>query len=364
MNTDIRILMIGPVVRTGGVATHTKELTTALKHIGVNIILYNSSFEGNYSRLIVNAVKIYNRTFRQFYFSIKLRNAYDLIHVQASGGLAGFLNAIIGSIVARYLRKPLVVTFHHSNTRKFVDKYKFLVGTVIKLSSKLILVSSNQKNVFCEYYPNFKMLQVIPNGYNSFKFMPKDIDYARKKLNIPKDVSVLVNIANLEEYKGQKYLIEAMKIILTTRQDVMLYIVGKGSQKDSLRSMINQLGLQKYVILAGGNKPPEEIPLWLNACDIFVLPSLSEGNPTVMFEALGCGRPFVGTRVGGVPEVIVDDRLGILVEPGDPEALAQAILQALEREWDHDYIRAYAQQFTWEKIAEQVVRVYEEVMRK
>lgn len=92
--------------------------------------------------------------------------------------------------------------------------------------------------------------------------------------------------------------------------------------------------------------------------------SLSEGNPTVMFEALGCGRPFVGTRVGGVPEVIVDDRLGILVEPGDPEALARAILQALEREWDHEYIRTYAQQFTWENIAKQVMEVYEAVMRK
>lgn len=364
MDTDIRILMIGPVVRTGGVATHTKELTKALKKLGANVILYNSSFEGNYSISIVNAIKLYNRTIRQFFFSIRNQNNYDIIHIQASGGLAGFLNAITGVITARLLGKPLIITFHHSNTEKFLYKYKFLIGIVIKNSSQLIVVSNRQKDIFYKCYLNIKNIRVIPNGYDSLKYLPQNIDQAREKLNIPKSVPIIVNIANLEEYKGQKYLIESMKTVLAARQDVMLYIVGHGSMRDNLQSLINKYGLQKSVILAGGNKPPDEIPLWLNACDVFVLPSLSEGNPTVMFEALGCGRPFVGTRVGGVPEVIVDDRLGILVEPGDPEALAQAILQALEREWDHEYIREYAQQFTWENIARQVMEVYEEVLRR
>ena len=76
----------------------------------------------------------------------------------------------------------------------------------------------------------------------------------------------------------------------------------------------------------------------MNACDLFVLPSLNEGNPTVMFEALGCGKPFVGTKVGGVPEVIASDDYGLLVEPADPEDLAEKILVALDREWDREAI--------------------------
>jgi len=78
--------------------------------------------------------------------------------------------------------------------------------------------------------------------------------------------------------------------------------------------------------------------LWINAADIFVLPSLGEGNPTIMFECLGCGKPFVGTTVGGVPEVITSDDYGLLVEPADPKDLARKILMALGREWDREAI--------------------------
>jgi len=100
----------------------------------------------------------------------------------------------------------------------------------------------------------------------------------------------------------------------------------------------------------------------MNACDLFVLPSLNEGNPTVLPEALGCGKPFVGTRVGGVPEVISSDDYGLLVEPADAEDLAEKILAALNREWDREAILRYAQQFTWENIAKEIMGVYEQVL--
>jgi glycosyltransferase involved in cell wall biosynthesis len=125
--------------------------------------------------------------------------------------------------------------------------------------------------------------------------------------------------------------------------------------------MITDLELNDYVKLVG-ETPHSEIPSWMHGSSIFVLPSLSEGNPTVMFEALGCGKPFVGTKVGGIPEIIVDDRLGILVNPGDSEALAQAIQQALERKWDHAFIQEYARQFTWENIASKMMEVYKEIL--
>jgi len=221
-------------------------------------------------------------------------------------------------------------------------------------SKKKFLMSVNLK---------FRRTMVIPNGYNPLRFAPANTNYARKKLNLAENARLLVNIGNLEEYKGQKYLIESMKTILAAHQDVMLYIVGQGSLKPELQSLINRYDLQSRVILAGGNKPADEIPLWMNACDVFVLPSISEGNPTVMFEALACGKPFVGTKVGGIPEIITNNKLGILVEPRDPEELARAILKALETEWDAKYIREYAQQFTWEMVAERIVKVYEKALK-
>ena len=100
----------------------------------------------------------------------------------------------------------------------------------------------------------------------------------------------------------------------------------------------------------------------MNACDLFVLPSLNEGNPTVLPEALGCGKPFVGTKVGGVPEVITSDESGLLVEPADPEDLAGRILIALDREWDREKILTYAERYTWENIAKEIMGVYEQIL--
>jgi glycosyltransferase involved in cell wall biosynthesis len=129
-----------------------------------------------------------------------------------------------------------------------------------------------------------------------------------------------------------------------------------------LTTLIEKKDLGKYVFLAGG-KPHSEIPLWINACDVFVLPSLNEGNPTVMFEALGCGKPFVGTKVGGVPEIISSEEYGILVNPADSHDLADKILLALEREWDTAKILTYAEQFTWDTIAKEIVGIYSNVVR-
>jgi teichuronic acid biosynthesis glycosyltransferase TuaC len=80
-----------------------------------------------------------------------------------------------------------------------------------------------------------------------------------------------------------------------------------------------------------------------------------------MFEALGCGKPFVGTKVGGVPEVIISEEYGLLVEPADPEDLADKIFVALDREWDREVILAYAERYTWGRIVEQIIEVYRQI---
>jgi glycosyltransferase involved in cell wall biosynthesis len=81
-----------------------------------------------------------------------------------------------------------------------------------------------------------------------------------------------------------------------------------------------------------------------------------------MFETLGCGKPFVGTRVGGVPEIITSDEYGLLVEPADPKDLAGKILIALDREWDREGILRYAKQFTWGNIVKETMVIYARVM--
>lgn len=168
-------------------------------------------------------------------------------------------------------------------------------------------------------------------------------------------------MGNLVEIKGHKYLIEAMKKVVKRRKDVLCIIVGSGKLKNKLKSQIETLGLKNHVKLVGG-KLHQEIPIWMNACDVFVLPSLAEGNPTVMFEALGCGKPFVGTKVGGVPEIIASEDYGISVEFKNPKELAEKILIGVDTEWDYEKIRKYAEQFTWEYIAKEILKTYKTLL--
>jgi len=365
MNIKIKILMIGPFDKTGGVANHTVHLANALRNTEADIVLYNSSFEEDLPSLLVNILKIYRRTLGLLCFLLRNRSTFDILHVQSSGWLAGFIDALTCTFCISALNgKKFIVTFHHSNTKEFLEAHERIMGLVLKSTNKFIVVSHQQEKALKNAFPNASNIKVIPNGYDPYLFRFLDKSLSRKRLNLPQKAKIILNIANLEEYKGQKYLIQSMKNVLASDNDAMLCIVGKGSLLKELQLLIDNSLCKENILLAGGNKPREEIPIWMNACDVFVLPSLSEGNPTVMFEALGCGKPFVGTNVGGIPEIIINDKLGILVEPRDANGLAEAISTALHSKWDAEYIRDYARKFTWDRIAEELLNVYEKILKE
>jgi glycosyltransferase involved in cell wall biosynthesis len=191
-----------------------------------------------------------------------------------------------------------------------------------------------------------------------------DMQECRRSLRLPENKKILVNVAKLyDAVKGHEILIRAMQEVTTKRDDIVCYIVGDGELRTSLEKLITELHLEHSVKIVGA-KPHHDIPAWINAGDVFVLPSLQEGNPTVMFECLGCGKPFIGTRVGGIPETISSDTYGLLCEPGNVQELADTILASLSREWDREAISAYSKQFTWEKIAREILGVYAQVYKK
>jgi len=283
---------------------------------------------------------------------------FDLIHAHFIWS-AGY----VGARLKEEYGVPFVVTGHGYDVYSLPFKdheWREKIEYVLNTADHVITVS--QSNLACIRKLDVSTpVTVIPNGFRSDLFHPRDSAESRRALNLPQDRKIILTVGNLEPIKGQKYLVEALKQIARERKDVLCAIVGAGRLRGALERQIRSLGLEDYVVLAGG-KPHDEIPLWMNACDLFVLPSLNEGNPTVLPEALGCGKPFVGTRVGGVPEVISSDDYGLLVEPADAEDLAEKILAALNREWDREAILRYAQQFTWENIAKEIMGVYEQVL--
>jgi len=168
---------------------------------------------------------------------------------------------------------------------------------------------------------------------------------------------VIFNISNLIDIKGHKYLIEAIGNIAKTRSDIYCIIAGKGYLLETLEQQIKNSKLEDYIKLVGWI-PDNEIPIYINTSDFFVLPSLGEGNPIVMFEAIGCGKPFIGTKVGGVPEIIASEDYGLLCEHASSEALEKTIMSALNKNWDTFKIKEYAESFTWKNIAKTTKSIY------
>lgn len=283
---------------------------------------------------------------------------FDLIHAHftwPSGAVAAYLK--------REFRVPLVITEHASNTfREAIEKKDPFFIRAWEESDIIIRVNSDDITLFSNVGISLDKIYYLPNGYDSSSFSAHDLVQSRKKLGLPLDKKLLLNVGNLyHEVKGHRYLIEAIGEVVKKRTDVLCVIIGSGQLRDKLKEQIKEAGLEAYVKLIGG-KPHTEIPLWMNACDLFVLPSLNEANPTVLFECLGSGKPFIGTCVGNIPDIIVSDDYGLLAEPGNSKELAEVILYALVREWDCKKIIDYSISFSWEKITSKIVSIYNTVL--
>lgn len=277
----------------------------------------------------------------------------DLIHAHftwPSGAVAVRLKKSLGV--------PVVITEHtHETLYKALREGNPYYTRTWEECDAIIRVNKKDVPLICRCGVDPSKVCSIANGYDPAKYYPVDKKAARQSLDLPVDSKIVLNISRLYKEKGQKYLISAINDIVKDRDDIICYIGGTGPLKNDLEQQITSLNLQEYVKLAGFI-PDEQMNLWMNACDLFVLPSLSESFGIVQLEALACGRPVVATRNGGSEEVIISDEYGLLVEPANSEDLAEKILVALDREWDREAILAYAERFTWENIAKEIMGVY------
>lgn len=282
---------------------------------------------------------------------------FDLIHSHFLWS-AGY----VGAKLKEKFNVPFIATAHGYDIYDLPfrdDDWKEKIKCVLDAADYIITVS--RTNLECLNKLGIKTpVKVIPNGFNSNLFFPRDSKECRKTLNLPLDKKIILTVGSLSREKGHQYLIEAMREILMYRKEILCVIIGEGELKNKLAKQIKKAGMKNHVKLAGG-RSHNEIPIWINACDIFVLPSLNEGNPAVMFECLGCGKPFVGTKVGGIPEIITSESYGLLCEPKNPKELSEEIQIALDKEWNYNKIRMYAERFTWLKISSDIMNIYDEV---
>ena len=304
--------------------------------------------------------KLGEKHFRAVEKAINKNNInFDLIHSHFT-----WSSGYVGAKLKEKYGGPFIVTARGYDIYDLPfrdEEWKEKIEYVLNAADYIISVSNS--NLECIKKLNVKTaVKVIPNGFNSDLFYPRDSNKCKKTLNLPSNKKMILTVGNLFEVKGHKYLIEAMHKVVKRRKNVLCIIVGGGKLKGKLERQIRKAELENHVKLVGG-RLHNEIPIWMNACDIFVLPSLNEGNPNVMFEALGCGKPFVGTEVGNVPQIITSADYGLLCEPANPEDLTEKILIALDKEWDSKMIRMYADRFKLKNNTEEIVAIYKSTIR-
>jgi hypothetical protein len=270
----------------------------------------------------------------------------------------GFAAVLLGQT----LNLPVVCTVHGSDINIYPFRNRCTRQATIwalRRVDRLITVSRRlRENVVTLAGP--LDAEVVHNGADPTRFAPIPKRDCRSRLNLPLEKKIVLFVGNLFSVKGVEYLLKAfakLELFNTT-----LYVVGDGVLREPLCSLAANLGIQQSTVFVG-QKPHEEIPLWLSAADCLVMPSLSEGLPTLLAEAILCRVPIVATEVGGIPEILSQGDNAVLVRPKDSVALADAIraqLAADRRSFGAvDQAEASARaKLTWEANAEKTLAVY------
>jgi teichuronic acid biosynthesis glycosyltransferase TuaC len=209
-------------------------------------------------------------------------------------------------------------------------------------------------------------VSVVPNGVDLEKFKPAGKEYARNMLNLPQDKKIVLFVGALKRIKGVDYLIEAAKSFLDT--NISLYMVGRDDgMKKSLEKRAHELKIDSHIKFTGPINH-EDIPLWLSASDILVLPSLSEGRPNVILEAFACEVPVVATNVGGVPELIINGETGYLVPAKNSMELSEKVNKLLLNRnlrlkmGKFGRMTIIQRGLTWETHAKKTVKIYSKLL--
>jgi L-malate glycosyltransferase len=186
----------------------------------------------------------------------------------------------------------------------------------------------------------------------------------RKDLGIDSETCLIGTVGRLTPVKGIPYLLEAATILLRQGAKVKILVVGEGSIRQDLTAQTHNLGITDNVVFLGHREDTDTL---LHAMDIFALPSLSEGIPMALLEAMAASRPIVASRVGGIPEIIEDGVDGYLVEPMDVNNLAERCRQLIEfpevaRKMGEQGRKRVERDFSATAMADRVASVYKELL--
>lgn len=225
-------------------------------------------------------------------------------------------------------RRPRVLYSEHNQINRSGPAARRRFRQYARLADEVIAVSHDLRRILVEELAIAPPVRVVHNGIDPGKFTGVDGADLRAELGAEPGQFLVGTAVVLSEQKGIRHLLEAARLVRAADPTVRFAIGGDGPLRRELEGRAAALGLAETVRFLGYRS---DVPRFIAALDAYVLPSLWEGLPLALLEALASAKPIVATRVGGNPEIVADGENGLLVPAKDPEALAQAVL-ALRRD--------------------------------
>jgi len=286
------------------------------------------------------------------------RDRIDLIHCH------GYKSNLYG-LLASSCKIPTVATNHNWLTPYMRLKiYCFLDSLWIRYFDRIVAVSEEIKEVMLKKRILQDKIRVIENGIDLCRFNNEiSTENIKRELSLNGNIKVIGTIGYLRHEKGLDYLLKAAKGIIKINESVKFLIVGDGPLRKYLENETINLGIQNSVIFTGYRK---DIPEVLSVMDVFVLPSIQEGLPMVLLEAMAVKKPVVASKVGDVPKVIQDNKNGILVEPRNVLELEYAITDLINdqlkaRNLAHEGYAKVKRDFSSESMCRKYFNLYREI---
>jgi glycosyltransferase involved in cell wall biosynthesis len=246
---------------------------------------------------------------------------------------------LIAMILKAITKRPVVLSAFPVELSLAISRYRFLVPLLRITFNKADLIVANSqytKNLIASLGTPPEKIHVLYPGVDTSRYLNVRKDNAEKEFGLH-NVPILLTVARLVERKGTKYLVQAMPKILCAVPTATLVIVGDGPERNQLEREVRRLKLNDNVVFLGKVTEDKLLSLY-QISDVFVLPAIvdsdgnTEGLGVVLLEAMSTQKPVVASRVGGIPEVVVHDQTGMLVEPGNPDELARAITYLLRND--------------------------------
>lgn len=339
----------------GGAEVHLHEIFKRIVKRGHEVVLISSKFDNCIEYEVIDGIKVFRMGGKHnfnfivpFYYMTKFRKKdFDIVIDDISK---------IPLCTPLYIKKPMIGIIHHIHGHTLFKELPFIAAGYVWLSERLLIplykqkkmisVSDSTKEELIEMGIPEKNITVIYNGYDCNGSVP----VVNRKSNIP----MITYVGRVKAYKQLDHLIRAFKIVRNNIKNCKLIIAGKG-EKAYLKNIALKLNLNSSVEFHDEVSEEEKFKL-LHEAWIFASPSMKEGWGITVIEANACGTLAIGYNVPGLRDSIIDGYNGLLVEAGNIESLANAIIEIIKNEELREELSSnaveWSNQFSWDKSAE------------